>query len=64
MSTITKAFSEMYGNNGKLSSKRANISANNMLKNISPNESFNNNNGSDIMKDAQDSIYVRAIRAF
>jgi len=45
MSTITKAFSEMYGNNGKLSSKRANISANNMLKNISPNESFNNNNG-------------------
>lgn len=45
MSTITKAFSEMYGNNGKLSSKRANISANNMLKNIAPNESFNNNNG-------------------
>jgi hypothetical protein len=45
MSTITKAFSEIYGNSGKLNYKKANVSANNMLRNIAPNEVFNNNNG-------------------
>jgi hypothetical protein len=45
MSTITKAFSEVYGNNGKLNYKKANVSANNMLKNIVPNQEYTNNNG-------------------
>ena len=45
MPTITKAFSEMYGDGSQLNYKKANLSANNMLKNIAPNQSFNNNNG-------------------
>lgn len=45
MPTITKAFSEMYGDGAQLNYKKANLSANNMLKNISPNQAFNNNNG-------------------
>jgi hypothetical protein len=45
MTTITKAFSEMYGNNEKLNYKRMNVSANNMLKNIVPNQEYTNNNG-------------------
>ena len=45
MPTITKAFSEMYGDGAQLNYKKANLSANNMLKNIAPNQSFNNNNG-------------------
>jgi hypothetical protein len=45
MPTITKAFSEMYGNGKPLNYKGVNVSANNMLKNIVPNQTFNNNNG-------------------
>jgi len=45
MPTITKAFSEMYGDGAQLNYKKANLSANNMLKNIAPNQAFNNNNG-------------------
>ena len=45
MPTITKAFSEMYGDGAQLNYKKANLSANNMLKNIVPNQSYNNNNG-------------------
>jgi hypothetical protein len=45
MPSITKAFSEMYGDGAQLNYKKANLTANNMLKNIAPNQSFNNNNG-------------------
>ena len=45
MPTITKAFSEMYGNGKPLNYKGVNVSANNMLKNIVTNQSFTNNNG-------------------
>jgi hypothetical protein len=45
MPTITKAFSEMYGDGAQLNYKKANLTANNMLKNIAPNQAFNNNNG-------------------
>ena len=43
--TITNTFSEMYANGKPLSYKGANLSTNNMLKNIVPNQVFNNNNG-------------------
>lgn len=45
MPSITKAFSEMYGDGAQLNYKKANLTANNMLKNIAPNQAFNNNNG-------------------
>jgi hypothetical protein len=43
--TITNTFSEMYANGKPFNYKGANLSANNILKNIVPNQSFNNNNG-------------------
>ena len=63
MSTITKAFSEMYGNNGKLNYKKANVSANNMLKNIVSNENFNNNNGGEPPKVMTENVSVPVEKA-
>lgn len=63
MSTITKAFSEMYGNNGKLNYKKANVSANNMLKNIVSNENFNNNNGGEPPKVMSENVSVPVEKA-
>jgi hypothetical protein len=40
MPTITKAFSEMYGDGAQLNYKKANLTANNMLKNIAANLSI------------------------
>ena len=42
MPTISKAFSEIYGENGPLNFRK-NTSINNLAKNIVPNQEFNNN---------------------
>jgi hypothetical protein len=53
--TITNTFSEMYGKGKQFNSNGVNLSANNILKNIVPNETFTNNIGGEPMNTGKNS---------